>query len=391
MKSKLDSLSLGEIVQVREKLIKAEAAGEEVFRFESGGPSFDVAPIIVEELRNAAQKGRTRYVPNAGIPELRLAIREKLNKENNWIVDIKDIFVTNGAMNALFCVFQAMLNEGDEVIIPDPMWTEVAENITFAGGIPIRLPLTMEDGFQYDIYKLEEVVTKKTKAIFINSPHNPTGSMLTRKNIESIVDVASANGLTVITDEAYEHIVFNGVEKPNVFEICNQRGVDVIGIFSFSKSYAMPGLRLGYAVIPNMDLHENMHKILRCCVNGINSVTQWAGITALREAKEYNKHMVDTYQERADVMYNALDVIPGMNVIMPKGAFYVWCEPTQALLDKHNVDDAADMAGWLCEQGIGAISGSAFGPNSYAGIRFSFACPSSQVNKGCHQLIRILK
>jgi aspartate aminotransferase len=170
----LDHISLGKIVQIRERLLVAQAAGRTVFRFESGDPSFAPAPHVVAALADAAARGQTHYPPNNGIPPLRSAIRRKLEQVNGIALpDEEGIYVTNGSMHGLFVTFSSLLDAGDEVILPDPMWTEVAENVRLAGGYAVGVPLSAADGYAYDPDAIARHVTLRTKAIFVNTPHNP--------------------------------------------------------------------------------------------------------------------------------------------------------------------------------------------------------------------------
>src|SRR5207342_3227127 len=203
----LDFVSLGKIVQIRERLLSAQASGKVVFRFESGDPSFSPAAHISEAVVAAMYAGKTHYVPNNGIPELRAALADKVRTKNGLTtVTSNDIFVTNGAMHALNVTFGALLSPGDEVIIPDPMWTEVAENIRLAGGTPVRVPVEARSDYEYDPEAIRAAITPATRAIFVNSPHNPTGAVLSEDTLRAIVALARANDLWIVSDEAYEDV-----------------------------------------------------------------------------------------------------------------------------------------------------------------------------------------
>ncbi len=375
MKHLVDKISLGDIVKIREDLIKLQAEGKEIFRFESGGPSFKPSKKVQEQLISAMNQGKTEYVPNAGIPELRKAVVAKLQKDDiNTSLD--NVFVTNGAMHGLFCVFQILLEAQDEVIIPDPMWSEIADNIELAGGIPIRVDIFKG----YTASNIAKHITNRTRAIFINSPHNPTGKVLETQDLHAIFSLAESHGLKIISDEAYEHINFTREGSPTSIYHCS--GVwdpkKLISVYSFSKSYAMPGLRLGYTVIEDPTLHEAMQKILRCTTNGINSVTQWAGVAAL-DYDEYPGYMTHIYKLRANYMYEALRTTK-LYPIMPEGAFYMWCRPA----------GGTTMCKHLLSHGIGAVPGLAFGPDHFNALRLSFACNTDMVLKGTKLIQQVL-
>jgi aspartate aminotransferase len=284
----LDRVSLGKIVQIRETLLRAQAKGARVIRFESGDPSFAVAPHVLDAIARAGAAGKTHYVPNDGIPELRRALAEKL-KTKNGIADIvpRDVFVTNGAMHALYVTFGALLDAGDEVIIPDPMWTEVADNIRLAGGTPVRVALDASTEFGYDPEAVARAVTPATKAIFINSPHNPTGAVSSRATLEALVAIARERDLWIVSDEAYEDVLYEPYEHHSVAAIAGDWSDRVISVFSFSKSHAMSGLRVGYVVTRSPIVQERMQKLLRCTINGVNSLAQWGAVAAVTGPQEH--------------------------------------------------------------------------------------------------------
>src|SRR5689334_4837740 len=205
----LDHLSLGKIVQIRERLLAAQAAGKRVYRFESGDPSFAPPVHVLDAITQAALAGKTHYVPNNGIPELRRALARKIAEKNGLTsATANDIFVTNGAMHALYVAFGALLLPGDEVIIPDPMWTEVAENIRLAGGVPVGVPLRADADYAYRVDDIRAAITARTTAIFLNTPHNPTGAVLSRDALADILALAREHDLWIVSDEAYEDVIY---------------------------------------------------------------------------------------------------------------------------------------------------------------------------------------
>ncbi len=278
----LDAISLGKIVQIREQLLKAQATGMRVFRFESGDPSFSVATSVLDAVDAAARAGKTHYIPNNGIPQLRDALAAKVRNRNHLVdVTSEDVFVTNGAMHALFVTFGALLVPGDEVIVPDPMWTEVVENIRMAGGVPVGVELSAADDFEYRTDRIEAAITPRTRAIFINTPHNPTGAVLSTERLKEIVELARANNLWIVSDEAYEDVLYDPWTHTSIGSLAGDYADRVISIFSFSKSHAMSGLRVGYIVTRSPLMHDRIPKLLRCSINGVNSLAQWAALAAV--------------------------------------------------------------------------------------------------------------
>jgi aspartate aminotransferase len=255
----LDHISLGKIVQIRERLLSAQAAGRTVFRFESGDPSFAPAPHVIAALADAAARGQTHYPPNSGIPALRAAVRGKLSRLNQVELPDEDgIYVTNGSMHGLFVTFSALLDPADEVILPDPMWTEVAENVRLAGGVAVGVPLRAADGYVYDPDAIAARVTLRTKAIFVNTPHNPTGAVADRERLLAILRLADARGLWVVSDEAYEDVIYPPHAHHSLLALARRHAPAVadrmVSLWSFSKSHAMSGLRVGYAVTTSAEL-----------------------------------------------------------------------------------------------------------------------------------------
>ncbi|MFI5239404.1 MAG: pyridoxal phosphate-dependent aminotransferase [Gemmatimonadales bacterium] len=383
----LDAISLGKIVQIREQLLKAQAGGMRVFRFESGDPSFDVAEGVLDAVSSAARAGKTHYIPNNGIPQLRTALAKKVQDKNGLAgVTSEDIFVTNGAMHALFVTFGALLVAGDEVIVPDPMWTEVVENIRMAGGVPVGVELAAADDFEYRADRIEAAITPRTRAIFLNTPHNPTGAVLSRERLEEILEVARANDLWIISDEAYEDVLYEPWTHTSIGSLAGDYADRVISIYSFSKTHAMSGLRVGYIVTRATLLHDRIPKLLRCTINGVNSLAQWGALAAVEGSTEHLRAMCDEYAVRRDIMLAALDGIPGVRPFAPRGAFYVWVELDQSAYDRLGVPDAAALSEQLATAGIGSAPGDAFGESCVNSMRFAFSCDTAMVRDGSVRL-----
>ena len=383
----LDFVSLGKIVQIRERLLIAQAAGKRVYRFESGDPSFTPAAHIAEGVVAAMYAGKTHYIPNNGIPELRDALAEKVRTKNGIPnVASKDIFVTNGAMHGLFVTFGALLTHGDEVIIPDPMWTEVAENIRLAGGVPVGVRLSAQDDFAYRVEDIEAAVTARTKAIFINTPHNPTGAVLSRDELQAIYDLAKRLDLWIVSDEAYEDLIFAPNEHVSIGSIADPDDTRIISLYSFSKSHAMPGLRVGYVVTRAAVLQDRIPKLLRCTINGVNSLAQWGALAAVQGNQASTSAMRDEYKLRRDIMITALRYIPGVRPFVPKGSFFIWAELDPSVYSRLEVADADALSASLADDGIGSAPGDAFGPSYPDALRFSFSCDTAMVREGSLKL-----
>ena len=383
----LDQLSLGKIVQIRERLFQAQAAGKTVYRLESGDPNFAPPTHVLDAVDQAARTGKTHYIPNDGIPELRKALAEKLRTKNaiSWVTD-KHVFLTNGAMHALFVTFSSLLSAGDEVIIPDPMWTEVAENIRLAGGVTVGIPLRATEDFEYRPEEIERRITPKTRAIFINTPQNPTGAVLSESTLREIIAIAKRHELYIVSDEAYEDVIYEPAVHLSVASLAPEYAEKIISIFSFSKSHAMSGLRTGYVVTCNPVLLDRIPKLLRCTINGVNSLAQWAAVAAVTGPQDHLAMMRNEYLLRRDTLIGALEGIDGVRPFTPKGSFFVWAELEPSLYTRLGVADADGVTNLLAERGIGSAPGDAFGESCVNAIRFSFSCATPMVEAGAAAL-----
>ncbi len=379
----LDLVSLGKIVQIREVLLRAEAAGQRVFRLESGDPSFSVAPHVLDAIAEAGRAGKTHYIPNNGIPQLRSALATKVKAKNGLEgVTADDVFLTNGAMHALYATFGALLEPGDEVIIPDPMWTEVAENIRLAGGVPVGVPVRAGEGFEYSPERVIAAITPRTRAIFVNTPHNPTGAVLSRATLQALVDTARAHKLWIVSDEAYEDVLYEPATHVSIGSLAGDYAEHVVSIFSFSKSHAMSGLRIGYVVTRAALLHDRLPKLLRCTINGVNSLAQWGALAAVTGPQDHLPKMRDEYLVRRDLLLDALTGIEGVHPFVPRGTFFAWADLDESLYARLGVEDADGLSRALAAQGIGSAPGDAFGNSCVNAIRFSFSADTKMVREG---------
>jgi aspartate aminotransferase len=387
----LDEISLGLIVQIRERLLKAQAAGKKVYRLESGDPSFSVPPHVLEAIGTAGAAGKTHYIPNSGIPELRKALAEKAVRKNGLVgTTEEDIFLTNGAMHALYVAFGALLSPGDEVILPDPMWTEVAENIRLAGGVTVGVPLRADHDFEYDTAEIEAAITPRTTAIFLNTPQNPTGAVLSEQTLREIADIAKRHDLWLISDEAYEDVIYEPHKHFSIGSLVPEHAEKTISIFSFSKSYAMSGLRTGYIVTKSPLLQDRIPKLLRCTINGVNSLAQWAALAAVTGDQSQLAAMRAEYLVRRDALIAALSTVEGVRPFVPRGAFYVWAELDPAIYERLGVADAHELSDKLAAIGIGSAPGMAFGQTCDDAIRFAYSCATPMVREGAEAVRRAL-
>ncbi len=388
----VDQVSLGAIVQVRDRLLDQQARGRKVLRLESGDPSFDIPVLAREAMEKALRDGLTHYTASTGIPVLREAIFKKVTTENGLKVPNSDhVVVTNGGMHGLYIIFRSLLDPGDEVILPDPMWTEIAENIRLGGGKPVPVQLREENGYQYDPAAIEAAITPKTRAIFINTPQNPIGVVASRETLEAIVKVAEKHNLFLVSDEAYEHVIFDGQKHVSLGSLPGAQD-RTISVYSLSKTYAMSGLRLGYVIVNQPLFLDRIKKLVRCTINGVNSVAQYGAAAAINGPQDFTHSMAQEYQKRRDVLFEALEEAPYVKAFKPGGAFYLWGRIQPEWPGYDGKKDDWSMTNYLIDAaGIGSSPGSAFGTSGAGHIRFAFSCSTQQVEEAARLLPEVLQ
>jgi len=358
----LDRAGFSEIVTVRDIMLKTKNP----CRLESGDPEFSMFPNTKHALIEAVRDDFTHYTDSAGILPLREAVVKKLKRDNKIKAAADEIIVTNGGMHALFCTFGAILNDGDFVLVPMPNWIGATNIIKVCGGEVVALQTMIDDGFM-SLWGIWNEM-KGAKAILLNTPHNPTGSVMSEYFLKQIIAFAKENDMWIISDEAYEHITYDGFKHVSPRSLLNYD--KIISIFSFSKSYAMSGLRLGYIHTTNKDLYKNLKKAVLYTANGVNSVTQKAGINALSDTV-YPKKMCELHQQKRDLLVAAIKESKHFDCSVPLGAFYVWVE-----------SDIKGVTSKFLRKEVGCIQGDCFG-GAEDTFRFSYACPLEHIQRAC--------
>ena len=281
MASYLDRVPFSGIIRIRDMMYSVA----DPYRLDQGDVSFDAPDTVKSGMTRAIAENHSHYVQTTGIPRLRELIAEKLRRTNGIpIDDVEDVLVTNGGIHGLYILCLSLLEPGDEVLIPDPAWPPAAGNILAARGVPVVYRLHEPSGWQPDLDEVEAAITPRTRVLYLNSPSNPTGGVLTRVHLERLADIARRHGLWVISDEAYEDVVFDGEQVsiaslPGMYE-------RTIPLYTFSKSYAMTGLRLGYIAITDRTIRDRAKKLLFYTASNVASVVQYGGIGALESMKQ---------------------------------------------------------------------------------------------------------
>lgn len=355
-----------------------KSKGHDVISFSLGEPDFDTPTNISDAAVESLRRGDTHYSPAPGIPELRNAIAEKLQTENNLEIESKHVIVTPGAKQAVFEATLGVLDEGDEAILFDPAWVSYDPCIKIAGGKTVFAPLDPENDFNpTDVAKY---ITSKTKLIVVNSPSNPTGGIFSKDVLKEIADLAIDHNITVISDEIYEKIIY---EKEH-FSIGSLPGMDehTITINGFSKAYAMTGWRLGY-LATTLDVFKSMSKLHSHSVSSATTFVQWAGVEALKGPQDFIPEMVTEFKARRDLIADGLNKM-GIKCNNPSGAFYVFADVSQY----GNGDDVCEKL--LTEAYVATTPGSAFGPHSMDFIRFSYATSRERIQTALERIEQAL-
>ncbi len=350
-----------------------EAQGREIVHLEIGEPDFDTPSNIVEAAGTALYEGYTHYSPSAGIPELREAIAEYTTWTRGVEVLPEHVVVTPGAKPIMFFAILALVEEGDEVLYPNPGFPIYESMINFVGATPVPLVLEEERDFSFDVSQLADRISPRTKMIIINSPHNPTGGVLTREDLEAIAQVAEEHDLVVLSDEMYERMVYEG-DHISIFSFPGMQKRTIL-LNGFSKTYAMTGWRLGYGVMPE----QTAVHITRLMTNSNSctaTFTQWAGIEALRGPQNEADEMVQEFRRRRDVIVPGLNAINGIRCVNPKGAFYVFPNIEGTGMNE------GEFADYLLEEaGVAVLSGTSFGEHGRGFIRLSYANSVENIRK----------
>jgi aspartate/methionine/tyrosine aminotransferase len=348
---------------------------------EIGQPDFATPGFIIEAAHEAMVAGFTRYTANAGLPSLREAVAAKVKCENGIPATADNVVITTGGMGGLYSSFAALLDPGDEVLLPDPGYPNYEQMALLRHATPVRYPLPAELGFQPDLAALERAITPRSKALVVNSPSNPTGAVLTVESIGALVLLAEKHGLYLISDECYEKIVFDA-QHASPAALC--RDGRVITVSSFSKTYAMTGWRVGFAVAtPAMVLA--LAKLQEPTVGCASSVSQKAAEAALAGPQECVSAMVAAYRQRRD---QALDVLQkhGLYSYTPQGAFYLLVP-----LGRSHTDSAAFAKEFLMAEGVAVAPGCTFGPRADGYVRVSLAAAESELLCGLERLCRYIR
>jgi aspartate aminotransferase len=371
-------------IDAQAKRMKAE--GQDVVGFGAGEPDFGTPKHIIDAAKAALDAGETRYTPSSGTLKLRQAVCDKLRRDNGLAYEPSQIIVSNGAKHSLYNAFQALLNPGDEVIVPSPYWVSYPELIRMADGVPVYVQAHEEDAFVLKPAALEAAITGRTKALVLNSPSNPCGAVYTRQDLEALAEVIRAHDLCVISDEIYEELIYDGYEHVSIASLPGMQERTMV-INGMSKAYAMTGWRIGYAAGP-LEWIKVMGNVQSHATSNPNSIAQAAAVAALEGPRDDLDCMRATFDQRRRLLVSGINGIEGLSAELPHGAFYVMVNISGVIgksCQGRRIEGSMDFTALLLEtQKVAVVPGVGFGADQC--VRLSYATGEDNIRKGLERI-----
>ena len=379
-------------LEITAKAKKLKSEGVSIIGFGAGEPDFNTPQYIIEAAKRALDIGFTKYTPAAGMPELKKAICEKFLKDNGLSYEPSQIVVSTGAKSSLFHAICAMVDEGDEVILPSPYWLTYPELVKLAGGKTVFVKTFAKDGYKMTAKELEAAITEKTKLLILNSPNNPTGAVYTKDELAAIAKVCEKKKIYVISDEIYEKLAYGGEEHISIASLSGYMKEHTVVINGMSKSYSMTGWRIGYLAAPS-DIAKAVSSMQSHTTSNACSIAQYASVAALTsdESNKFIENMQKTFDERRKYMVKTLQETKRIVLPEPKGAFYVFADVSAYYGKKfagEEVKDSLSFANLALKKGVAVVPGAAFGDDNC--IRLSYAISLEDVKEGLKRLKEFL-
>lgn len=376
-------------ITAKAKEMKAE--GKDVVGFGAGEPDFNTPQNIIDACKKALDEGKTKYVPASGINELKDAVASKFKRDNDLTYERNQIIISTGGKQCLFNTLMALTNPGDEILIAKPYWVSYPDLIALSGGNCIVVDTREEEDYKFTLENLEASLTPKTKAIIVNSPNNPTGTVYSREELESIADFCKKHDIFIISDEIYEPLIYGEEKHVSIASLSEDAYNRTVVINALSKAYAMTGWRLGYAAGPK-DLVKIMGNIQSHTTSNSTSFVQYAAVEALNGDQSFIPQMNEEFRLRRDYMVARADKIKGLDYIYPKGAFYLMLD-VRYFIGKHfrgnTIKSSLDLADMLLsEYLVAVVPGSGFGLEGF--LRLSYAINRDAIKKGFDRIEEFL-
>ena len=377
-------------LEITAKAKRMKQEGISVVSFGAGEPDFNTPEPVVAAAKAALDAGFTKYTPASGTDELKRAIVEKLQRENGLTYDVKQIVVSNGAKHSLYNAMQAIVEDGDEVILPSPHWLTYPELVMLCGGKVVYVKTKAENGFKMTAEEFRAAITPKTKALILNSPHNPTGAVYTKEELYAIADIAVEKGIFVISDEIYEKLIYDGEHVSIATHSAAMQELTVL-VNGMSKAFAMTGWRIGYIAAP-LDVAKAVSGIQSHETSNPNSIAQAASVAALKTDDGSLRKMLNAFSERRKFMVERIGAIDGLSFIEPKGAFYIMLNVSSVYGKQYHgktIDGSISFANAILECGVAVIPGAAFGADDY--VRLSYAIHTDEIKEGMDRIEKFIK
>lgn len=369
-----------------------KASGIDIVSFGAGEPDFDTPENIKEAAHNAIRSGFTKYTAVGGTDELKKAVAKRLKEDCNVEYAVSNIIVSCGAKHSLYNIFQSIIDPGDEVIIPSPYWVSYPDMVLLACGRPVIVDCPEQTGFKMQPHQLSRAITKKTKAIVINSPSNPTGAAYTRDELEMLADIAVKNNILVISDEIYNRITYNNFKAASIASLGEDIRRLTLVVNGVSKTYSMTGWRIGYTA-GDEEIIKAMNKIQAQSTSNPTSISQAATVEALMGVQSPAEDMVTHFEKRKNFIVSGLNALPGVTCFDPQGAFYVFPNISSYFGKSYEgeaIKDSAHMTRYLLEAArVAVVPGIEFGAEGY--IRLSYATSMENIEKGLLRIEKALK
>jgi aspartate aminotransferase len=384
---RMSRISESATLRVSRQAAALRAQGVSVVDFGAGEPDFDSPAVAVEAARDALARGFTRYTPGSGTPELREAVALSCRARYGAPWSAAQSVITVGGKAALFELALALYEAGQEVIIPSPCWVSFPDQVRFAGAEPVTVPTSGKDGFRIHAGPILDAITDRTRAILLNSPSNPTGGIVHAEDLREIVRTAAERGILVVSDETYERLVYDGIPHASAASLAAEFPETVVLVGSFSKSYAMTGWRIGYALGP-MDVIRAVEQIQSHATSNPTSFAMVGALAALEGAEAEVLTMIAAYQARRDFLIPCLNELPGVECRPPSGAFYAF--PNVAACYRPGRQGSVEFTEFLlAEARVAVVPGAAFGSDEH--IRISFACSRATLEEGLRRMAAVLE
>lgn len=385
---RVSTLTPSSTLAITAKAKQLREEGYDVIGLGAGEPDFNTPQYIIDAAVRSMEEGHTKYTPSGGLPKLKEVIIEKFKKDQGLQYTPQQIIVGSGAKHVLYLLFQALLDEGDEVIIPTPYWVSYPEQVKLAGGTPVYVEGLEANGFKVTASQLEAAITERTKAVIINSPSNPTGVVYTSDELRALGEVCVKHGILIVSDEIYEKLVYDGTVHTSIAQLSDALKRQTIVINGVSKSHSMTGWRIGYAA-GNEELIRAMTNLASHSTSNPMTSAQYATIAAYSEDDGSVEKMRKAFEERLNKVYEKLITIPGFTCVKPQGAFYLFPNARQAATMTGYADVDSFVAALLEEEKVALVPGSGFGASD--NVRLSYATSLAALEEALERIDRFVR